>query len=71
MGLTGDNQRYSRGDINITGVQKGERDKGTENFFEEIMANRKVSFLYIIRKRTFLKIQFKIAPKSIKYLTIN
>jgi hypothetical protein len=54
MGLTGDTQedyyKYHRG------PEGGERDKRRENFFEEIMANRNVSFLYIIRKRTFLNI---------------
>ena len=48
MGLTGDNQeghyKYHRGT---------ERETDRQNFFEEIMANRNVSFLYIIRKRTF------------------
>lgn len=52
MGLTGDNQeghyKYHRGPEG-----QRERDRQTENFFEETMANRNVSFLYIIRKRTF------------------
>ena len=67
MGLRGDTQedhyKHHR-------VQRG-RDKRTENVLEEITANRNGSFLYIIRKRAFLKIQFKIASKSIKYLRIN
>lgn len=53
MGLTGDNQRVTINNYHRGPEGQRERDRQTENFFEETMANRNVSFLYIIRKRTF------------------